>query len=56
MRFSSLLLIVVCLAVAAAAGRARVTHVDLRAEVMAHERAFAATMAARDFEGFGRYL
>lgn len=56
MRFSSLLLIVVCLAAAAAAGRARVTHVDLRAEVMAHERAFAATMAARDFEGFGRHL
>ena len=56
MRLSSLSLIVVCLVAAAAAGRARVTNVDLRGQVMAHERAFAATMAARDFEGFGRYL
>ena len=56
MRLSSLSLIVVCLVAAAAAGRARVSNDDLRGQVMAHERAFAATMAARDFEGFGRYL
>jgi len=56
MRLSSLSLIVVCLVAAAAAGRARVSSEDVRSQVMAHERAFAATMAARDFEGFGRYL
>lgn len=56
MRLSSLSLIVVCLVAALAAGRARVSHDDLRNQVMAHERAFAATMTARDFEGFGRYL
>ena len=56
MRLSSLSLIVVCLVAAAAAGRARVSNQDLTSQVMAHERAFAATMAARDFEGFGRYL
>lgn len=56
MRLSSLSLIVVCLVAAAAAGRARVSNEDVRSQVMAHERAFAATMAARDFEGFGSYL
>ncbi len=56
MRLSSLSLIVICLVAAIAAGRARVSHDDLRRQVMEHERAFAATMAARDFEGFGRYL
>lgn len=56
MRLSSLSLIVVCLVAAAAAGRARVSNEDVRSQVMEHERAFAATMAARDFEGFGRYL
>ncbi|WP_313170547.1 YybH family protein [Massilia oculi] len=56
MRLSSLSLIVVCLVAAIAAGRARVSHDDLRNQVMAHERAFAATMAARDFEGFGHYV
>ncbi|WP_306393635.1 YybH family protein [Telluria beijingensis] len=56
MRLSSLSLIAVCLVAAAAAGRARVSNEDLTSQVMAHERAFAATMAARDFEGFGRYL
>lgn len=56
MRLSSLSLIVVCLIAAATAGRARVSNDDLRSQVMAHERAFAATMAARDFEGFGHYL
>lgn len=56
MRLSSLSLIVVCLVAAAAAGRARISNEDARSQVMAHERAFAATMAARDFEGFGNYL
>ncbi|MGF6274533.1 ketosteroid isomerase-like protein [Massilia sp. UYP11] len=56
MRLRSLSLIVVCLVAAVATGRARVTHEDLRRQVVEHERAFAATMAARDFEGFGRYL
>ena len=56
MRLSSLSLIVVCLVAAAAAGRARVSNQDVRSQVMEHERAFAATMAARDFEGFGKYL
>lgn len=56
MRLSSLSLIVVCLIAAATAGRARVSNDDLRSQVMAHERAFAATMAARDFEAFGHYL
>lgn len=56
MRLSSLSLIVVCLVAAATAGRARVSNEALRDQVMAHERAFAATMAARDVEGFAHYL
>ena len=56
MRLSSLSLIVVCLVAAATAGRARVSNQDLRSQVMAHERAFAATMAARDFGAFEGYL
>lgn len=56
MRLGLLSLIVVCLAAAAAAGRARLSNEDLRGQVLAHERAFAATMAERDFDGFARYL
>lgn len=56
MRLSSLTLIAVCLLVAVAVGRARMPNADLRQQVIDHERAFAATMAARDFEGFGHYL
>ncbi|WP_137176036.1 DUF4440 domain-containing protein [Massilia sp. HP4] len=56
MRLSSLSLIVVCLVAAAAAGQARLSTQDVRSQVMEHERAFAATMAARDFEGFAKYL
>ncbi|MDT1857707.1 DUF4440 domain-containing protein, partial [Acinetobacter baumannii] len=56
MRLSSLSLIVVCLVAAATAGRARVSNQDVRSQVMEHDRAFAATMAARDFDAFGNYL
>lgn len=56
MRLSSLSLIAVCLLVAVAVGRARMPNADLRQQVIDHEHAFAATMARRDFEGFGRYL
>ena len=56
MRLSSLSLIALCLLAAVAIGRARMPNADLRQQVIDHERGFAATMAARDIEGFGRYL
>lgn len=56
MRLSSLTLIAVCLVAAVGVGRARISDADLRQQVVDHERAFAATMAQRDFDGFGRYI
>jgi len=56
MRIPALTLLAVCLAAAAAVGSARVSNADLRQQVIDHERAFAATMAERDFDGFVHYL
>jgi len=56
MRLSSLTLIAVCLAAAVGVGRARMPNADLRQQVIDHERAFAATMAQRDIDGFSRYV
>jgi ketosteroid isomerase-like protein len=51
-------LVVACVATAAIgmARGSRVAPGDLRQQVMAAERAFAASMARRDFEGFQAYL
>ncbi|QOY96437.1 nuclear transport factor 2 family protein [Massilia sp. UMI-21] len=60
MRLRSLSLISACLMLAAtAAGSgtlARDSNSELKQQVMASERAFAATMKARDFEGFTRFI
>jgi len=56
MRIPALSLLAICLAAAAAIGSARISNADLRQQVIDHERAFAATMAARDFDGFVHYL
>ena len=56
MRISALSLLAICLAAAAAIGDARMSNIDLRQQVIDHERAFAATMAERDFAGFTHYL
>lgn len=56
MRIPALSLLAICLAAAAAIGGARVSSADLRQQVIDHERAFAATMAERDFPGFLHYL
>lgn len=56
MRLRSLSLLAVCLAAVMTAGGARQTNAALRRQVFESEQAFAATMAARDFDGFGRFL
>ncbi|RZJ85367.1 MAG: nuclear transport factor 2 family protein [Massilia sp.] len=60
MRLRSLSLLATCLMLAAAAASsgtyARDSNGDLKREVMEAERAFAATMKARDFEGFKRFI
>lgn len=56
MRMHAISLLAACLMLAAAAGNARVTNADLRKQVADTERAFAATMKARDFEAFSRFL
>ncbi|MFC0251768.1 YybH family protein [Massilia consociata] len=62
MRLRSLSLLSACLLLAALGGTAttgasaRDGNSELRRQVMASERAFAATMKARDFEGFTRFL
>lgn len=60
MRLRSLSLLSACLLLASAAAvspsSARDTNHDLRQQVMAAERAFAATMKTRDFAGFTRFL
>ena len=56
MRLRSILLLAVCLAAAVTAGSVRSSPDDLRQQVFDSERAFAATMAARDFDAFGRFL
>lgn len=55
MRLRSLSLLVACLMLATA-GNARDSNNDLKKQVMESERAFAATMKARDFEGFKRFI
>ncbi|MGH8853869.1 MAG: YybH family protein [Telluria sp.] len=56
MRLRSLSLLAASLMLAAAAGNARDSNSDLKKQVMESERAFAATMKARDVEGFGRFI
>lgn len=56
MRIPALSLLAICLAAAAAIGSARISNTDLRQQVIDHERAFASTMAQRDFAGFTHYL
>ena len=56
MRLRSLSLLAACLMLAAAAGNAGDSNQDLRKQVMAAERAFVATMKARDFEAFTRFV
>lgn len=56
MRLRSLSLLAVCLLAAVTASGVRSSNADLRRQVFDSERAFAATMQARDFDGFGRFL
>jgi ketosteroid isomerase-like protein len=60
MRLRSLSLLAGCLMLAAAAASsgtyARDSNGELKRQVMATERAFAATMKARDFEAFKRFI
>jgi len=56
MRLRSLSLFAACLMLAAAAGNARDSNGDLKKQVLESERAFAATMKARDFDGFTRFI
>lgn len=56
MRFRMILLLLACMAAAAIAGIVRHAPHDVRAQVREHELAFAATMAARDFDGFAALL
>ena len=55
MRLRSLSLLAACLMLAAAVN-ARDSNSDLKKQVIESERAFAATMKARDFEGFKRFI
>ena len=55
MRLLSLVSVLV-LAAAATTAHARESNSDLKKQVMESERAFAATMKTRDFEGFTRFL
>lgn len=56
MRLRSLSLLAACLMLAAAAGNARDSNSALKRQVMEAERGFAATMKARDFEAFKRFV
>jgi len=56
MRLRTISLLTACLMLAATASSARVSHEDLKKQVADSERAFAATMKARDFEGFTRFV
>lgn len=56
MRLRSLSLIAACLLATVTIGSVRSSPGDLRRQVFESERAFAATMAARDFEAFSRFL
>ena len=59
MRLRSLSLLAACLMLASAASsltHARDSNSDLKKQVIESERAFAATMKARDFEGFKRFI
>lgn len=60
MRLRSLSLLAACLMLAAAAASsgtyARDSNMDLKRQVMEAERGFAATMKARDFDAFQRYI
>lgn len=56
MRLRSLSLLAACLMLAAAAGNARDSNNDLKRQVMEAERGFAATMKARDFDAFKRFI
>jgi len=56
MRLRSLSLLAACLMLAAAAGNARDSNSDLKRQVMEAERGFAATMKARDFDAFKRFI
>ena len=56
MRLRSLSLLAASLMLAAAASSARDSNQDLRKQVMDAERAFAATMKARDFDAFTRFI
>jgi ketosteroid isomerase-like protein len=50
------LICVILLSLAAAASAQRVSNAELKKQVTDTERAFAATMKARDFEAFTRFL
>ncbi|MDN4039145.1 nuclear transport factor 2 family protein [Massilia sp. YIM B02443] len=56
MRLRSLSLIAACLLATVTVGSVRSSPGDLRRQVFESERAFAATMAARDFDGFSHFL
>jgi ketosteroid isomerase-like protein len=56
MRLRSLSLLFACLVMAASTASARESNSELRKQVMESERAFAATMKARDFDGFARFV
>jgi ketosteroid isomerase-like protein len=56
MRLGAISLLSACLMLAATAGNARVSQEELKKQVLESERAFAATMKARDFEGFTRFV
>ncbi|MBQ5938422.1 MULTISPECIES: DUF4440 domain-containing protein [unclassified Massilia] len=56
MRLRTISLLTACLMLAATGSSARGPHEDLRKQVADSERAFAATMKARDFEGFTRFV
>jgi ketosteroid isomerase-like protein len=56
MRLRSLSLTAVCLLATVTAGGVRSSADELRRQVLESERAFAATMGARDFDAFSRFL
>ncbi|MEH6435504.1 YybH family protein [Massilia sp. DD77] len=56
MRLRTISLLAACLMLAATASSARVSQEDLKKQVADSERAFAATMKARDFDGFTRFV
>ena len=56
MRLLSIGVLVISVLMLALAGMARPSHVDLQRQVADTERAFAATMPARDLSGFGGFV